>query len=117
LIGQGHQPHFDAIWSAIQTDIVAPKPNLPRFQMRYGLVMMALVLVFFVPLTMGNQNLTLASPPTQPAPLVAHATPSGTEPGTTETAAAVPLMTDQNQVTPEAPQRNTAPSPDVANTP
>ena len=117
LIGQGHQPSFDAIWAAIQTDIVKPKPSLPRFHMRYGLAMLALVTVFLVPLTLGNQNLTLASPPTQPVPLTQPATPKGTEPGVLETPVAISFLTDESQVTPEAPQSTAGPSLDVISTP
>src|SRR5687767_15006149 len=83
-IGAGHQPRFDQVWAAIQQDIV--KPSMPRFHMRYGLAMVALMLVSLVPLTMGNTKLAFASPPPQPIPLTQHATPSGTEPGTVETA-------------------------------
>ena len=117
LIGQGHQPSFAAIWAEIQTDIVKPKPSLPRFHMRYGLAMLALVTVFLVPLTLGNQNLTLASPPTQPVPLTQPATPKGTEPGVLETPVAVSFLTDESQVTPEAPQGTAGPSLDVISTP
>jgi anti-sigma factor RsiW len=117
LIGAGHQPNFDQVWAAIQHDILKPKRTVPRFHMRYGLAMLALVLVFLLPLTTGNQNLTLAAPPTQPAPLAEHATPSGTALGTTETAIAVPSQTDQSQVTPEAPQQTSGPSLDVIRTP
>ena len=117
LIGKGHQPSFDAIWAEIQTDIVKPKPRMPQFHMRYGLAMLALVIVFLVPLTMGNQNLTLASPPTQPAPLAQHATPNGTEPGAVETPVAISFLTGESQVTPEAPQGTAGPSLDVISTP
>jgi hypothetical protein len=117
LIGRAHQPSFDAIWAEIQTDIVKPKPSLPRFHMRYGLAMLALVMTFLVPLTMGNQNLTLASPPTQPVPLTQHATPNGTEPGAVETPVAVSFLTDESQITPEAPQSTAGPSLDVISTP
>jgi hypothetical protein len=117
LIGQGHHPAFDAIWAEIQTDIVKPKPSLPRFHMRYGLAMLALAMIFVVPLTMGNQNLTLASPPTQPVPLTQHATPNGTEPGAVETPVAVSFLTGESQSTPEAPQSTAGPSLDVISTP
>jgi hypothetical protein len=117
LIGKGQQPAFDAIWSEIQSEIRGPKPGLPRFHMRYGLAMLALVIVFLVPLTMGNQRLTLASPPTQPVPLTQHATPNGTEPGAVETPVAVSFLTDESLVTPEAPQRTVGPSLDVISTP
>lgn len=116
-IGQGHQPKFDAIWSEIQIEITRPKRDLPRFHMRYGLAALALVLVFLVPLTMGNQNLTLASPPTQPIPLTQRATPKGTEPGAVETPVAVSFLTGESQVTPEAPQGTAGPSLDVISTP
>ncbi|MBZ0285978.1 MAG: zf-HC2 domain-containing protein [Anaerolineae bacterium] len=117
LIGNGHQPSFDAIWSEIQSEIVKPKPGLPRFHMRYGLAMLALVMVFLVPLSMGNQHLTLASPPTQPSPLVQRATPNSTEPGAAETPVSVSFLTDESLVTPEAPQRTAGPSLDVISTP
>jgi hypothetical protein len=118
LIGAGHQPHFDRIWAGIQQDVVKSKPIVPRFQVRYGIAMLALVLVFLVPMTMGNGNLAWAAPPTQPVPLTQHATPSGTAPGTEETTAPITLFsTDQSQVTPEAPQHVTGPSLDVINTP
>ncbi|MEO8606745.1 MAG: zf-HC2 domain-containing protein [Chloroflexota bacterium] len=117
LIGKGHQPAFDAIWAEIQTDIVKPKPSLPQFHMRYGLAMLALIMIFLVPLTMGNQNLTLASPPTQPVPLAQHATPKGTEPGAVETPVAVSFLTGESQTTPEAPQSTAGPSLDVISTP
>lgn len=117
MIGQGHRPAFEAIWAEIQTDIVKPKRDLPRFHMRYGLAALALVMVFLVPLTLGNQNLTLASPPTQPIPLTQHATPKSTEPGTVETPVAVSFLTDESQATPEAPQGTTGPSLDVISTP
>jgi hypothetical protein len=116
-IGAGHQPRFDQVWAAIQQDIVKPKPSLPRFDMRYGLAMVALMLVFLVPLTMGNPKLAFASPPPQPIPLTQHATPSGTEPGAVETAVAISFLTDQSQVTPEAPQQTSGPSLDVISTP
>jgi len=117
LIGVGHQSHFDQVWTAVQQDIVMPRSTAARFHLRYGLAMFALVLALIFPLTLGDQNLTLASPPTQPAPLTQQAMPSGTALGTTETAAAVPSQTDQSQVTPEAPQSTMAPSLDVIRTP
>lgn len=117
FIGAAHQPRFDQVWTAIQQDIVKPKSNMPRFHFHYGLAMMALVFVFLVPFTMGSQNFALASPPPQPIPLTQQATPSGTEPGTEETVVAISFLTDQSQVTPEAPQRTAGPSLDVISTP
>lgn len=116
-IGAAHQPRFDQVWAAIQQDIVKPKANMPRFDFRYGVAMVALMMVFLVPFTMGNQSLALASPPPQPLPLTQHATPSGTDPGIVETAVAVSFLTDESQVTPEAPQRTAGPSLDVISTP
>ena len=117
FIGAMHQPRFDQVWAAIQQDIVKPKSAMPRFHFRYGLAMMALVFVFLVPFTMGSQNFALASPPTPPVPLTQQATLSGTEPGTEETAVAISFLTDQSQVTPEAPQQTAGPSLNVISTP
>lgn len=116
-LGQGHHPQFDRVWLAIQNDIMKPKSDMPRFQMRYGLAVLALLLGFLLPLTMDNQNVMLASPPTQPAPLAELATPNGTEPGVLETAVAISYLTVHGQVTPEAPHQTSGPSLDVIRTP
>jgi len=116
-IGAAHQPNFNQLWAAIQQDITKPRPSAPRFHMRYGLAVVALALVFLLPMTMGGQRMLLAAPPTQPIPLTQRATPSGTAPGALETPVAVYFLTDLSQVTPEAPQQTAGPSLVVISTP
>ncbi len=116
LIGGTDQPDFTRVWVEIQTNMEAGKSPVPRLDVRYGLAMLGLMLAILAPLTLGNQNLPLEMPPTQPAPLVVHMTPNTTASTITETTVA--FLTDESQVTPEASQRTAGPSvQDVVNTP
>jgi hypothetical protein len=110
-IGVGNGANFDRLWSDIQDEI--RQPSAPRFQMRYGLAMMALILVFLVPMTMGNQNLSLTTLP-PPAPIAALATPDLTAPSKQTTVA---LLLNEYQTTPEAPVGTTAPAVSLTNIP
>jgi hypothetical protein len=101
LMGARNQPDFNAIWKSVQTEIQRPKPGIPQFQARYGLAMLVFALVLLLPLTLGNQNLSLSTPPTQPRPVIAHLPPSSTIPKVTETTIA--YLTNQSLSTPEAP--------------
>lgn len=111
-IGAGDTASFNRVWAGIQAEIYQPTP--PRFQMRYGLAMLALILVFLVPMTMGNRNPVLADLPTPPQPISARLTPGITEPSITETTIA--LLTEDSQTTPEA-LGIAAPTVNVTSTP
>ena len=64
LIGQ--RPRYDKMWSAIQADMTRPRQT--RYQMRYGLVTLTLVLALLLPWTLGKQRTAMAALPTQPSP-------------------------------------------------
>jgi anti-sigma factor RsiW len=110
-IGAGNSANFDRVWRGIQAEI--RQPSGPRFQMRYGLAMLALILVFLVPMTMGNQNLSLTALP-PPAPIAALVTPDLTAPSKETTVA---LLLNEYQTTPEAPGGTTAPAVGLTSTP
>lgn len=79
LIGQGKPPSFERVWAAARMDTRAGRgAHSAGYTMRYSLVMLAVTLALLLPFAMGRRNYTLASPPTQPAPLLQHATPSTT---------------------------------------
>lgn len=114
LVGAGYQPDFNRVWTAMQAG--TPRRNLSNhLSFNYGLVALVVTLLFLVPLTMNQQNATLAAPPTQPAPLAVRQAPDSTAPSAEGTAVALQLTTAES--TPEAGQRTVAPSLDVANTP
>lgn len=62
----GNRPRYDKMWASIQSDM--SRPREPRYQMRYGLAVLALVLALFLPWTLGRQPTALAAVPTQPSP-------------------------------------------------
>jgi hypothetical protein len=80
FVGADYRPDFKRVWAAMQAATVRPHPS-PRLQsLHYGLAALIVAALFFIPLTFGGSDLTFASPPTQPAPLTARATPDGTQP-------------------------------------
>jgi anti-sigma factor RsiW len=108
LVGQERKLVLDRVWTAIQTTASQPQGTARRFPAHYGLAAVVFTLMLLIPLTLGNKNLPLKVPP-QPAPLVAQATPSGTN----RAASAL-----QISLTPEARTSRTAgPSPDAISTP
>lgn len=111
LIGHGHQPALDRVWNAIQQDLVQPRHRVRTYPAHYGLAALAVTIMLLIPLTMGNQNLSLASPATQPSPLM-QATPSSTE------SAESALIAPKISLTPRAVVPKIAvPSPDAITTP
>jgi hypothetical protein len=82
-LGQPTAPQLRRMWSAIERDMTPPETPRPRYQRRYGLVALALMIVLLFPWTLGNQNVPFLLP-TQPMPSLA-ATMS---PGTPESGAA-----------------------------
>jgi anti-sigma factor RsiW len=74
LIGQEIRPRYDKMWASIQADL--SRPQQPRYQMRYGLAALMLLLALLLPWTMGQRSTALAALPTQPSPeLTATRTP------------------------------------------
>jgi anti-sigma factor RsiW len=74
LIGQENRPRYDKMWASIQADMSRPKQ--PRYQMRYGLAALMLLVALLLPWTIGRQSKALAALPTQPSPeLTATRTP------------------------------------------
>lgn len=108
LIGQSHQPDFAGIFANIQSDMNRPRPTVSLSPARYGLALAALMLAFLVPLMLGSQRLTLASPPTQPE-AVTLITPSASSTAPTSSETTVAYLTDVSQSTPEAPQQTIGP--------
>jgi predicted anti-sigma-YlaC factor YlaD len=98
-IGVGKYPAFERVWGALQQDAARPQAPMRYFRKRYSLVLAAIALIFIVPLTMGNGQLKRVGPPTQPAPVTAHATPNSTEPN--PTAAALSMNMKVSWLTPE----------------
>lgn len=76
LIGQEIRPRYDKIWASIQADMSRPKQQ--RYQVRYGLAALMLLMALLLPWTMGQRSTALAALPTQPSPeLTATRTPGG----------------------------------------
>jgi anti-sigma factor RsiW len=70
LVGKSHTPDFGAIWGAVQAELPRHEPP-PPYRMRYGLALLALIIVFLLPLTGAGREARAALPPTHPAPVVA----------------------------------------------
>ncbi len=113
-IGAGFKPDFSRVWVAMYNDSARSRSVSAPYSLHYGLVALVVTLLFLIPLTMGSNHITLASPPTQPAPLTLRATPGSTASNIEGTVVALQLSTE---VTPEAGQQTVGPSLDVANTP
>jgi anti-sigma factor RsiW len=76
LIGREDKPRYDKMWVSIQADLSRPKQ--PRYQIRYGLAALMLMVALLLPWTMGQRSTALAALPTQPSPeLTATRTPGG----------------------------------------
>jgi anti-sigma factor RsiW len=74
LIGQESRPRYDKMWASIQADLSRSKQ--PRYQTRYGLAAIMLLMALLLPWTMGQRSTALAALPTQPSPeLTATRTP------------------------------------------
>lgn len=115
LIGAGHKLEFNRVWAAMHNGTGRSRSSSStHYSIRYGLAALVVTLLFLIPLTMGSQHVTLAAPPTQPAPLTLRATPDGTAPHIKGTVVALQPSTE---VTPEAGQQTAGPSLDVVNTP
>lgn len=110
MIGRGEKPRFDRVWAAIQMDMAKPRRASIFYQTRYGLALMAAVLGLLFPWVIGNQNVSLAAPPTQPAPLLAVQTAGVTAPVSQGTAIALSVTVGDGAATPEAEHRG-APAP------
>jgi predicted anti-sigma-YlaC factor YlaD len=107
LIGRGDTPRFDHVWASIQIEMNQPRRSAASnwYQFRYGLAMMAAMLVLLFPWVVGGRrDLTLAAPPTQPAPLslTAVQTAGVTASGAQGTAIALSVTVNQGAATPEA---------------
>lgn len=101
FVGADYRPDFKRVWAAMQSETIHSR-SAPRLQsLHYGLAALIVAALFFIPLTFGGNEVTFASPPTQPAPLTVRATPGGTQP-IEGTAVAMHIVAD---VTPE-PRRN-----------
>lgn len=113
LIGQANRPTLQRVWTSVQADLTQSYPSMKPVSASYGLVALVVTLMLLVPLTMGNRNVPAVLPPTQPAPLVALATPSATE--AVESIEELPLLSH----TPEARHyyQPEAPVPDAITTP
>ena len=71
LIGQGKPPAFERVWAATRLDTRSGRRFSPAaYSVRYGVVMLMVTLVLLLPFAMGKRVSTLASPPTQPSPLL-----------------------------------------------
>lgn len=110
MVGRGEKPRLDRVWSAVQTDMTKPRRISIFYQTRYGLALMAAVLGLLFPWVVGSQNVTLAAPPTQPAPLLAVQTAGITAPVLQGTAIALSVTVGDGAATPEAQPRG-APAP------
>lgn len=114
-VGAGsHKADFKAVWMAMHNRAEHTKSSSSSYSVRYGLAALVVTLLFLIPLTMGGHNITLAAPPTQPAPLTLRATPSSTA---SNVGAAIVALHVGIEVTPEAEQQIGSPSLDLANTP
>lgn len=78
LVGQGKPPPFERVWAAARLDTRAGRGAQAGYTLRYSLVMLAVTLVLLLPFAMDRRSYTLASPPTQPSPLLQRATPNST---------------------------------------
>lgn len=81
LVGRGHTPGFDQVWSAFRRDARTSSARSSFTQsIRYGWAVLAVAVMLVIPMTMGAQQVTLASAPTQPSPMqiAQQSTPSGT---------------------------------------
>lgn len=78
LMGAGHRPDFRRVWSAVQTEAVRVRTASRPESLHYALAALIVAALFVIPLTFGGNEFTFALPPTQPAPLMARATPGGT---------------------------------------
>jgi anti-sigma factor RsiW len=110
MIGRGEKPRLDRVWAAIQADMAKPRRASIFYQTRYGLAVLAGVLGLLFPWVIGSQNVTLAAPPTQPAPLLAVQTAGVTAPVSQGTAIALSVTVGDGAATPEAELRG-APAP------
>jgi anti-sigma factor RsiW len=109
-IGRGEKPRFDRVWAAIQMDMEKPRRVSIFYRTRYGLALMAAALGLLFPWIISGQNVTLAAPPTQPAPLLAVQTAGVTAPVSQGTAIALSVTIGDGAATPEA-QPDGAPAP------
>ena len=80
LMGAGKPPAFEQVWAATRTDTRSGRRfSSATYSVRYGVVMLVVTLVLLLPFAMGKRVSTLASPPTQPSPLIERATPNSTD--------------------------------------
>ncbi|MBL8156486.1 MAG: zf-HC2 domain-containing protein [Anaerolineae bacterium] len=116
LVGRGQTPGFDQVWSAFRRDRHGSSTRSSFSEsIRYGWAVLAVAVMLVIPMTMGAQQVTLASAPTQPSPMqiAQQSTPSGTPLDSEEDIPAPTLLQ-----TPEAqPALVARPLPDVITTP
>jgi anti-sigma factor RsiW len=115
-VGKAHQPDFDALWSAIKTEIViVERPIAAQTPMRLSVALAMLVLLVFLPLLMSGRDVTAAALPLQPVPeLDVSLTPTGDDPlvvAATMTAS----QTKESVFIPLASAPPTVPEPVVSN--
>ncbi|NWG15030.1 MAG: zf-HC2 domain-containing protein [Chloroflexi bacterium] len=115
LIGQGGLPK-DRLWVSIQADLNRPRRRPALYQARYGLAVVMAALALLFPWVMGRQEMALAAPPTQPAPLLGMQSADATKPVPGGTAIALSVTANDNAPTPEARPRH-APAPDATAAP
>ena len=104
--GQPQGDQLDRIWMAVQGELNTPPRPRPAFQMRYGLVTMALVMGLMLPLLMGNSNITQAAvtPPTPTEQTISAATteaPQVAQAATLDTTRDVHTMTIRPEAVPQ----------------
>ncbi|MBI5670420.1 MAG: zf-HC2 domain-containing protein [Chloroflexi bacterium] len=105
LIGRGSQPRLNRVWAAVQADLAQPRRTPLFYQARYGLAMLAAALTLLFPWVFSGHDVTLAAPPTQPAPLLAVQTAGVTAPLPAGTAVALSVTLNDGPATPEAQPR------------
>ncbi|MCB9453394.1 MAG: zf-HC2 domain-containing protein [Anaerolineaceae bacterium] len=105
-IGAAQQPDFKRVWTAVEAELSQPTPRqrFAHFQTRYGLAALLFALALIVPLTMGNSEVTWASPPTQPAPHIVTSSRTPTQPVAVGTAVALYTATQGHTVPDVRPQ-------------
>lgn len=82
LVGKGHAPDFDALWTVIKSEIAtAEKPRMSEYPLRLSVALAMFVLLAFLPLLMSGRDVTAASLPLQPVPETdVSLTPTGYDP-------------------------------------
>lgn len=85
---QATPPAFERVWTTLQT---SPKhiESQRYHHVRYGLAMLVFSMIILIPFAIGRQSYTLASPPTQPSPLMSTFSPIASTPTVASTTIAL----------------------------